>query len=106
MTVKWRRSPPISRGLTADVLGTGALVGTLSEVPQSPQNLAEAPLSAPHCRQARGSPIPHSEQNFLPLGFCEPQLEQRIEVTWEMKPSASRGLVRFSLRRHFTNGKS
>src|SRR5260370_39614460 len=102
MTVKWRRSPLISRGLTADVLGTGGLVATLSEVPQSPQNLADAPLSAPHCRQARGSPIPHSEQKLLPLGFCEPQLEQRIEVTWEMKRSASRRFVHFSRRRYCT----
>jgi hypothetical protein len=51
-------------------------------MPHSPQNFAEAPFSALHWRQARGRPTPHSEQNFLPTGFSEPQLEQRIEVIW------------------------
>jgi hypothetical protein len=54
-------------------------VGALFEAPHSPQNLAADALSAPHCGQSRGGPIPHSEQNFLPPGFSNPQLEQRIE---------------------------
>jgi hypothetical protein len=55
--------------------------GALSEAPHSPENFAVVAVSAPHFGQPQGSTVPHSEQYFLPLGFSNPQLEQRIELS-------------------------
>jgi hypothetical protein len=44
----------------------------------SPQNFAVGVFSAPHCGQPRGSTVPHSEQNFLPVVLSVPQFKQRI----------------------------
>jgi hypothetical protein len=52
----------------------------LSGEPQSSQNFAVGPLSAPHFAQRLEKGVPHSGQNFLPEVLSVPHFEQRIEI--------------------------
>ena len=68
------------RGWTGDGWDSKVWTDALSAAPQSPQKVASGALSAPHCGQLRGSGAPHAEQNLLPAGLSEPQLEQRMAL--------------------------
>jgi hypothetical protein len=51
-------------------------VAALAAVPQFEQNRAPEASVAPHAAQLWLRPEPHSEQNFAPALFAEPQVEQ------------------------------
>src|ERR1700689_1525648 len=59
--------------LVAPALGARA-------APQSSQNADVVAFSAPHCRQLRGSGLPHAAQNLRLFVLSVPHLVQRMRV--------------------------
>jgi len=68
----------------ATLTASGALL--TNRLPQCPQNLCSAGLSAPHDGQVETSGAPHCPQNFIPAGLSAPHCAHFIVVVLAANP--------------------